>query len=210
MNNEDAQGVKWFFMALRDFWNKERVDQWRNAVYGDAAKTEKVQNLITLAHTAHQLHTKALFALEHVDRDKVHGKSLKLRFWWLKKHDHQDGVEFGVRPQLPGDFSPKEYAVGLHNVSTDYPLVSGDVITFETHNPETHPLPDTRLLDIQWMLQRVLAIRGGAEPEDPDDDESDEGSDGGLDWFKTRMSPSPILPGKSSPPSSVKLDSDPP
>ncbi|KAF7182130.1 hypothetical protein CNMCM7691_001518 [Aspergillus felis] len=186
MNNENTQGVQWFFRALRDFWSKERVDGWRNAVYGDATKTEKIQNLITLNYNAHQLHTKALFALQPVDRDEVH-----------------DGVEFSVRPQLPEDFCPTEYAVALHNIYDNLPLVSGDYITLETHNPETHPLPDTRLLDMQWMLNRVLALRGAAEPEELKD-ELDEDSDEGLGLIARPEVPlDSSFYGESSPPSSI-------
>lgn len=194
------RGVVRFFDALRYFWSEKRVDEWQNAAYGDAAGTEKVQNHITLSLNAHQLHTKALFVLEPVTEDEG-GMWTRVRFWWLKKHDHEQGVKFGIPPQLPKDFHPKEYAVGLWNVNTSQPLVSGQEITIHTHDPKTHPVPDSRLLQMQWMMNRVIALRGGAEPEDLDDDESDEGSDGGLDCFHGRMLRSPILPGKSSPPS---------
>lgn len=179
------------------------MDGWRDAVYGDATKTEKIQNLITLNYNAHQLHIKALFALQPVNRDEVHGKWLKLRFWWLKKHDHSDGVEFSVRPQLREDFCPTEYAVALHNIYNNLPLVSGDYITLETHNPETHPLPDTRLLDMQWMLNRVLALRGAAEPEELKD-ESDEDSDEELGLTARPEVPLDLsFYGESSPLSSI-------
>ncbi|EAW25653.1 uncharacterized protein NFIA_044720 [Aspergillus fischeri NRRL 181] len=110
------------------------------------------------------LHTAGWFTLEPIDEDKVHG------------------VKFGVRPQLPQDLCPKEYGVALHRIDNARPLVSGEEIKLETHNPQTHPLPDTRLLELQWMLNRVLALRGAAEPEDLED-ESDVDSDEGLEYF---------------------------
>jgi len=42
--------------------------------------------------------------------------------------------------------------------------------SFGTKDPEEMPLPDYNLLDLQWVMQRVLAMRGGAEPRDSDDD----------------------------------------
>ncbi|GFF41154.1 hypothetical protein IFM51744_04711 [Aspergillus udagawae] len=194
LNNEKTKDVERLFQALRDFWSDERVNKWHDAIYGDASKTAKIENFILLSLNAHQLHTRALFALEPVAKDGD-GKWLKLRFWWLKKHDHQGGVTFTVPPQLPPDFRPKEYAVGLHNVFNDHALVSGEEIMLETHDPETHPLPDTRLLEMQWIMNRVIAIRGSAEPKDLADDESDADSDGGLDYFARPVLQSPSLPG---------------
>ncbi|RHZ52611.1 uncharacterized protein CDV56_100601 [Aspergillus thermomutatus] len=78
-----------------------------------------------------------------------------------------------------------------HRVHDDHPLLSGDLITLETHDPENYPLPDTRIL-LQWILNRVLASRGGVEPKDLEDDESDGDSDEGLDYF-----PRPVLQSPS-------------
>jgi hypothetical protein len=38
---------------------------------------------------------------------------------------------------------------------------SGDFFTLTTKDPEEMPLPDYNLLDLQWVMQRVLAMRGG-------------------------------------------------
>ncbi|RHZ60687.1 uncharacterized protein CDV56_103881 [Aspergillus thermomutatus] len=122
------------------------------------------------------------FALEPVDKDE-YGKWLTLKVWWLKRHEHAGGVDFSVTPQLPSDLHPRVYEVGLHNVRDDKPLLSGDLIKLETHDPENYPLPDMRILEMQWILNRVLALRGGAEPRDLEDDESDGDLDEGLDYF---------------------------
>lgn len=63
---------------------------------------------------------------------------------------------------------------------TGLSLRSGDVITLTTHNFLTRPLADTRLLELQWLLNRMTAIRGAEESTDLcDDEESDSDSDDG-------------------------------
>ncbi|KAK9605352.1 hypothetical protein V6Z94_009960 [Aspergillus fumigatus] len=61
---------------------------------------------------------------------------------------------------------------------------------------------DTRILELQWMMNRVLALRGAAEPEDLED-ESDADSEEGLGYLARPVLQSPCLPGQSSPPSSL-------
>ena len=41
-----------------------------------------------------------------------------------------------------------------------------DEISLETDDPVTRPLPDFRLLEMQWFLHRVAAMSGAAEPQD--------------------------------------------
>jgi len=46
---------------------------------------------------------------------------------------------------------------------------------FKTDNPETQPLPNFELLDMQWVLTRLTAMSGAAELDDGyggDDDDS--------------------------------------
>lgn len=70
--------------------------------------------------------------------------------------------------------------VKLFDVRTDRSISCGDQIMIETVDPARLPLPDAALLDLQWVLQRVVALRGGAEVVDVDyyGDNDDDDSDG--------------------------------
>ncbi|GFF41160.1 hypothetical protein IFM51744_04714 [Aspergillus udagawae] len=59
----------------------------------------------------------------------------------------------------------------LHDVRNDRPLLSGEMVTLETHDLENCPLPDTRILEMQWVLNRVLALSGTVKPNGLEDDE---------------------------------------
>jgi hypothetical protein len=54
----------------------------------------------------------------------------------------------------------------MYNVKTDKKICSGDEICLETSDPDRLPLPDWRLLDMQWILQRITAMSGAAERHD--------------------------------------------
>ncbi|THC98531.1 hypothetical protein EYZ11_001961 [Aspergillus tanneri] len=54
-------------------------------------------------------------------------------------------------------------------------ICSGDVIEFTTDDPDNLPLPSAALLEMQWIIARVIAISGAA-------DVSDEDFDSFTDW----------------------------
>ncbi|KAF2257877.1 hypothetical protein CC78DRAFT_572870 [Lojkania enalia] len=65
----------------------------------------------------------------------------------------------------------------LFNVESQHIIRSGDQISLKTDDPVSRPLPDFRLLEMQWFLHCVTAMSGAAEPWD---DFHDEGSDDGI------------------------------
>lgn len=59
-------------------------------------------------------------------------------------------------------------------------VTSGEIFTFRTPNPTTHPLPSFALLDRQWCLTRTVSMSGAADIFDEfefvyDDDDDYEG-----------------------------------
>ena len=123
------------------------MDAWRDAIR-DTDGTERVENMICSSPSAHAMHIKGFFALELIYRDSE-GKWMTVRFWWLECFGNTDDFAHATVPQLPLDFNPCDNNRGPHYIETGCPLRSGDVIMLKTHNPNTHPLPDTRLLELQ-------------------------------------------------------------
>lgn len=180
LGDPKSREVDLFWKALRWLCTKERVDAWRDAIFRDADGTEIVENMICLSPSAHAMHVKGIFALEPLDTDSE-GKWMTVRFWWLC-FDITGDFALATVPQLPSDFDGYAYNMGLHNIKTSRSIRSGDVVTLETNNPTTHPLPDTRLLEIQWLMNRVTAISGAAKPQHPEEgDDSDLDSDSDYD-----------------------------
>ncbi|KAF2190446.1 hypothetical protein K469DRAFT_746946 [Zopfia rhizophila CBS 207.26] len=156
-----------FWDTLRMFWSKERVDAWYNAIFPTG--TEVCQNLLCLCPNAHAYWESAYFALKpiRISDDK---KRLDLQFFWLSTNSHVSGVNILQAPSISAlDQGPN--LTRLINNETCTLIRSGDEISLETDDPVLRPLPNFRLLEMQWFLHRVTAMSGAAEPQDDFHDE---------------------------------------
>ncbi|KAL2004736.1 hypothetical protein VTN00DRAFT_3264 [Thermoascus crustaceus] len=150
-----------FWVNLRTFWPDEIINKWQKAVF-TKKKTEVCENLIILSPSAHAYWTKALFALKPLDV-AADGKSMDVQLFWLQPYKRLRFIPLVTRPELPDDLEGSVDNVKLLNHLTDQRLCSGNVITLRTNDPEKKPLPRKELLEMQWLLHRLTALRGGAE-----------------------------------------------
>jgi hypothetical protein len=152
------------------FWSKERVDAWYNAIF--PLGTEVCRNFICLAPHAHAYWERAYFALKpiRISDDK---KRLDIQFFWLSSNTPIPGVNILQVPLLSAlDQGPN--LAKLFNHETNTKIYSRYEISLETNDPVLRPLPDFRLLEMQWFLHRVTALSGAAEAQDDlHDDDSD-------------------------------------
>jgi hypothetical protein len=73
-----------------------------------------------------------------------------------------------------GLISADECALPFLDMNQPVTIRSGDTFTLTTDDPESRPLPSLELLDMQWVLQRLVAMCGAAEwPWIEADDDSD-------------------------------------
>ena len=160
-----------FWNILRQFWSKQRVDAWYNAIF--PAGTEVCHNLMCLCPNAHKYWEKAHFALKPIGlSDDM--KRLDIQFFWLAKGNNPSEVCILQRPPLPVHLNQGPNVTKLYNVQEDKAICSGDQISLETDDPIAHPLPNLRLLEMQWFLNRVAAMSGAAEPQDDFGNDSDD------------------------------------
>jgi hypothetical protein len=160
-----------FWNALHIFWSEERVNAWYDAVFPKG--TEACYNLMCLCPDAHKYWEKAHFALKPIglSDDK---KGLDIQFFWLAKGNRTSQVAILQHPPLPVQLDQGPNMTMLLNVQTKQIICSGDQIALETDDPVAHPLPDLKLLEMQWVLNRVTAISAAAEPQDDFGDDSDD------------------------------------
>jgi len=171
-----------FWGLLRVFWEDERVDSWKREIFPDPSKpetgVEACFNLICLNAHAHDLWTKRLFALKPLEISD--DKELTVQFFWQPQYDHKPQDRIDLLTQLKS-------SKGLHSIEEDYFLTyhrdgrpedieSGQIFKITTENPEKYPLPSWELLQMQWFLQRLVAMSGAASwPRiDFDDDDDDD------------------------------------
>jgi len=125
-----------------------------------------------LSPDAHKYWTKAYFALKPIQLsdDK---KCLDVEFYWMPRCDSSAAVDIltslGSLEGLDGGSGTK-----LFHFPTDQPIYSGQTFSLTTDDPETHPLPNPALLEMQWILQRVAAMSGAAEIYDDFNNDDDD------------------------------------
>ncbi|KAL4904161.1 hypothetical protein BDW74DRAFT_179253 [Aspergillus multicolor] len=150
-----------FWGMLECFWNKERVDAWRKAVAGPDG-TEVLKNMLCLSLNAHMLWRMGRFALQPLDLSED-GKVLRVRFFWLPLAKYSISIPMTTFPRLPSTLDHVGNSTFLFNCLTERPIRSGDEITMSTTDPAALPLPSLALLEMQWMLTRVLGLSGLAD-----------------------------------------------
>ncbi|PGG96572.1 hypothetical protein GX51_07768 [Blastomyces parvus] len=173
LNSNDTREA--FFGLLKDFW-AERTETLRNILKNG---TDFVENMLTFTPTLHYSHAAGLFALQPVEASHD-GKSLKLKFYWLQQRESRSGtmVKIPELPEFPNDVKLK--GIKVYSIDDDHIIQSGEVMELTTSDPEKYPLPNWDLLEIQWILQRLTALRGAVDIPDTILSESEDPSDYGY------------------------------
>ncbi|CAG8075674.1 unnamed protein product [Penicillium nalgiovense] len=149
-----------FWRSLGIFWSKDLVAKWE-ARLTDPSGTELCENLLCLCPNAHRYWGACYFALQplHLRDD---GKELITRFYWLPKVTRHT-LQVRDKPSIP--LHPYLEFVNICFKNADgsvRAMNSGDLVIFQTKDPENLPLPSWDLLQMQWILNRIGAISGAA------------------------------------------------
>jgi hypothetical protein len=91
---------------------------------------------------------------------------MTVQFFWLPKYQHQKDDRIDI-------LTPPESSKGLTGTADTYVICdlggenykkieSGQSFRIVTENPQTHPLPDYNILDMQWHLQKLVSMSGAA------------------------------------------------
>ncbi|PYH67557.1 HNH endonuclease signature motif containing protein [Aspergillus vadensis CBS 113365] len=177
----ETQTLQEFWFPLHRFWSKERVMAWMKQAAGQEA-TEACSNFLCMTDMAHKLWKKARFALKPLSLSEDR-RSLQVQFYWLPVYNYRSRIPATEVPRrmsrkLSGTTVDGKETM-LFNIATNKKLCSGDILTFKTNDPNSHPLPSMELLDMQWVLNRVLALSGATYATDEElypDFSSNEGS----------------------------------
>jgi hypothetical protein len=163
-----------FWDLLSLFWNEDRFSKWRHTIFPDSENpdvgTEGCFNLISLTPTAHDMWNRGLFALKPLKLSR-NQKKLTVQFFWQVpgNHDVGDRIDLLTEPtsskglEIVANESNKHWLTRLENDGSTPRIRSGETFTFTTKDPKNLPLPSLELLEMQWVLHRLVGMCGAAE-----------------------------------------------
>ena len=130
-----------------------------------------------------------LFALKPLERSHDR-KTLTVQFFWQVPGNYSLSSKVNLLTETPSSkglsFVTKKskpyFLSRIENDGTTSAIHSGETFTFTTEDPENLPLPSLELLEMQWVLQRLVGMCGAAEWPSLDeiDDETVDDDDGCL------------------------------
>jgi hypothetical protein len=189
--NKLSRGIPDFWQSLAVFWGEDKINEWKNKIFPNSQNpdvgVERCFNLISLSPDAHDMWNRGSFALKplKLSRDR---KKLTVKFFWQVQCKYEIGSEVDLLTEAPSSegldlVGDGEFLGRLENDGSSLRHIhSGERFTFTTEDPENLPLPSMELLEMQWVLQRLVAMSGAAgwpSLDDIDDDTVDD-DDGWL------------------------------
>lgn len=153
-------------------WGKATTQAWMAAASDDALESSR--NCLSLSPQALAYWSHPYFALKPLPPEPAEGQnlhSIRLQFFWLPTGDPARWADFACFPGSYGEVASVEGKAMLWNDSEEgRQIKSGEIITFGTSDPVTKPLPSLHLLQMQWYMNRVVALCGAGKREDFDVD----------------------------------------
>ena len=157
-----------FWDLLYLFWGPDRVDKWRRKIFPNAENpetgVEEPFNLICLSSDARDMWNKGKFALQPLELSSDNTE-LTVKFFWQVPNQYQptSRIDLLTEPtsskglnRSDGRWLSYEDGDSLHHIH------SGQVFKFKTTDAKKLPLPSIELLEMQWYLQRLVAMSGSA------------------------------------------------
>jgi hypothetical protein len=167
-----------FWDLLEYFWEEDRINKWRSTVFPDPENpntgVESCFNLLSLCPNAHNFWSRGLFALKPLELSSDR-KKLEIKIFWQPevKAEADERVSLLTEPASSrGLTSSGDCELSVRKSAV---IHSGQTFAITTDDPDSRPLPSIQLLDMQWVLQRIVAMCGAAEWSwiDGDDDTDD-------------------------------------
>ena len=164
--------------VLKIFWGEERTTELQEVIFGPSSfpttKTHvnSLGNLITLCANAHMYWNQGIFALKHIQGGSHQGTNeMELELEWQAEHPELDR-KVRIDQATQHTYIQNAKFSGLTDCTTRKELLSGYRVNLTTSNPDRYPLPDERLIELQWLLSRVLKMSAAAEEDMNGDDSS--------------------------------------
>ncbi|PYH89095.1 hypothetical protein BO71DRAFT_403337 [Aspergillus ellipticus CBS 707.79] len=184
----------YIWRTLINWWPAEKVNRWKEKIFNESGNPcDSLQNMITLSPCLHAMWNRGVFALRPVSRPAPDGRILTVEFLWIPPtgplSSYLDRVDI-LTPPPP--IIMKQSKTWL-TTTTEFPIGAtymweeddenvrrvrtGDLISITTPDPEKYPLPSYDLLEMQFILQRLVRMSAAAGEIDQFTSSNDSGSE---------------------------------
>ncbi|KAB8274468.1 hypothetical protein BDV30DRAFT_209054 [Aspergillus minisclerotigenes] len=181
-----------FWEMLKYFWSPERISLWHSELFTNPERPntpyDSISNLICMSADLHQAWTDGRFALRPLEYN-AEKMELKFQFYYqpAPSHSLDDRISLLTRPGSSRDLDGlyRNQNAFFHLVIVDdngqiLRVRSGQEFTFKTSDPVKLPLPSKGLLEMAWILARVVNMSGAGEAKEIEEFSSDDGYDIGI------------------------------
>ncbi|KAE8319790.1 hypothetical protein BDV41DRAFT_169821 [Aspergillus transmontanensis] len=181
-----------FWEMLKYFWSPARISLWHSKIFTNPERPgtpyDSISNLICLSSDLHQAWTDGRFALRPLEYN-AEKTELKFQFYYQPAPNHSlgDRISLLTRPgssrDLDGLYRNQGTVLTLVLVDDNGQVLrvrSGQEFTFKTSDPVELPLPSKELLEMAWILARVVNLSGAGEEKEIEEFSSDDGYDIGI------------------------------
>ncbi|CEL02822.1 hypothetical protein ASPCAL03985 [Aspergillus calidoustus] len=170
--SRQAKAYPPFWDMLKYFWTPKRIAEWRQQIFSDRRSPmqalDNLSNLMCLSADLKQMWALGIFALKPLaySEDRT---QLEVQFFWQPRPGHSINhhIPLLTRPSssrdLPGLVEDDVVQTGsaFLNVRSEWQkIMSGQRFTFTTPDPIKLPLPSKELLEMQWVLTRLVNLSG--------------------------------------------------
>ncbi|GLA50868.1 hypothetical protein AnigIFM63604_007187 [Aspergillus niger] len=171
-----------FWDTLKFFWGPERLAAWRSQIFANLPY-DSMQNLVCLNADLQHMWNDGRFALRPVGYNNNAKTTLKLEFIWQAAHGKTMNNYVPANNSVLSSrnltciVNPKnntEYYVAARINNKVRELKTGDEIVLSTSDPASLPLPSWELLDMAFVLSRIVNLSGAGDTADLSVDDSDD------------------------------------
>ncbi|KAE8339790.1 hypothetical protein BDV24DRAFT_72740 [Aspergillus arachidicola] len=178
-----------FWRMLRYFWSPARISLWHSEIFTNPKRPgtpyDSISNLICLSSDLHQAWTDGRFSLRPLEYN-AENTELKFQFYYQPAPNHSldDRISLLTRPEssrdLDGLYKNQHGLFRLTIVDDNGQVLrvrSGQEFTLKTSDPVNLPLPSKQLMEMAWILARVVNLSGAGEEKEIEEFSSDDGYD---------------------------------
>lgn len=182
IESPNTRRIPHFWKVLEAFWTQEKINSWRLLRFHDSENPLKpfdaCFNLICMNNAMQALWRDGRFAIRPLTYNDNKTK-LEAEIHWLPRYNHGplDTISLDTPTLSSRDLQNSSYRNGVPTVPIHIDgqsITSGHKVVFETTDPKQLPLPSRELLEMQWVLNRVLSMSAAAEYQGYDEDEDDD------------------------------------